>query len=145
MAVVAVDAGTTMIKAVAFDEDGAERAVAREDARVSHPREGIAEQDMAEVWAAVVICVRSATAELDEPVDAVAVTGQGDGCWLVDGSARPTGPAVLWNDARASAIVESWRASGVLDEAFKRTGCTTFAGLPHAILRWLGEHDPDRI
>ncbi|MGH3096659.1 MAG: FGGY-family carbohydrate kinase, partial [Streptosporangiales bacterium] len=42
-------------------------------------------------------------------------------------------------------IVESWRASGVLDEAFKRTGCTTFAGLPHAILRWLGEHDPDRI
>lgn len=145
MAVVAVDAGTTMIKAVAFGEDGSERAVARENTRVLHPREGLAEQDMAEVWAAVATCVRAATAELDESVDAVAVTAQGDGCWLVDEERRPTGPAVLWNDARAASIVEGWRASGVLDEAFKRTGCTAFAGLPHAILRWLGEHDPDRL
>lgn len=145
MAVVAVDAGTTMIKAVAFGEGGAELAVAREDAHVSHPREGLAEQDMAEVWTAVMTCVRAAAADLDESVDALAVTAQGDGCWLVDGTGRPTGPAMLWNDARATSIVESWRASGVLDEAFKRTGCTTFAGLPHAILRWLAEHDPDRI
>lgn len=145
MAIVAVDAGTTMIKAVAFDAGGAELAVARQATSVTHPRPGFAEQDMDEVWDAVTGCVRSIVSGLNEPVDAVSVTAQGDGCWLVDAELRPTGPAVLWNDARAEEVVADWRASGVLDEAFRRTGCTAFSGLAHAVLRWLDEHDPDRV
>src|SRR6202040_3439836 len=59
---------------------------------------------------------------------------------------RPApGPAILWNDARAAAIVDRWRAAGVLKEAFRRNGSQTFSGLPKGIFTWLKQHDPDRL
>ncbi|MEV5750755.1 FGGY-family carbohydrate kinase [Actinoallomurus sp. NPDC052308] len=145
MAVVCVDAGTTMIKAVGYGDDGAELAVERQNTTVRHPAPGHAEQDPAEVWQAVVRGVRRVLERLDTPVSHLALTAQGDGSWLVDASGAPTGPAILWNDGRAGAIVERWARDGVLERAFRRNGSLTFAGLPNAILSWLREHDPDRL
>ncbi|KAB2379554.1 FGGY-family carbohydrate kinase [Actinomadura montaniterrae] len=148
MAVVCVDAGTTMIKAVGYAEDGTELAVVRRPTTVSRPAPGRAEQDMAEVWDAVAGAVREAAAEvtaLGAGVDLLALTAQGDGCWLVDSGGEPAGPAILWNDGRAAAIVEGWARSGVIAEAFPANGSLPFPGLPNAILTWLREHDPDRL
>ncbi|MCO6006862.1 carbohydrate kinase [Actinoallomurus purpureus] len=145
MAVVCVDAGTTMIKAVGYGDDGAELAVERQNTTVRHPAPGHAEQDPAEVWQAVVRGVRRVIERLDTPVSHLALTAQGDGAWLVDAAGAPTGPAILWNDGRAAAIVERWARDGVLERAFRRNGSLTFAGLPNAILSWLREHDPDRL
>jgi erythritol kinase len=145
MAVVCVDAGTTMIKAVGYGEDGAELAVERQSTTVRHPVPGHAEQDLTEVWQAVVRGVRQVVERLDAPVSHLALTAQGDGSWLVDAAGEPTGPAILWNDGRAGAIVERWARDGVLDRAFRVNGSLTFAGLPNAILSWLRERDPDRL
>ncbi|MFI0479789.1 FGGY family carbohydrate kinase [Actinomadura sp. 9N215] len=145
MAVVCVDAGTTMIKAVGYAGDGTELAAARRTARVDRPAPGRAEQDMAAVWRAVADAVREVLAKIGDGVDLVALTAQGDGAWLVDAGGAPTGPAILWNDGRAAPVVAGWAASGVLDEAFRVNGTLTFAGLPNAILTWLREHDPDRL
>ena len=46
---------------------------------------------------------------------AVAVTGQGDGTWLVDKAGEPIGAGWLWLDARAAPIVEELRRYGVRD------------------------------
>ncbi|SPT58204.1 FGGY-family carbohydrate kinase [Actinomadura madurae] len=145
MTVVCVDVGTTMIKAVGYAEDGTELAVARRPTAVTRPAPGHAEQDMAEVWRAVVDAVREVLARTGTGADLLALTAQGDGSWLVDGDGAPTGPAILWNDGRAAAAVERWAASGVLEEAFRVNGSMHFAGLPNAILTWLSEHDPDRL
>ncbi|MBB3725886.1 FGGY-family carbohydrate kinase [Nonomuraea dietziae] len=145
MAVVCVDAGTTMIKAVGYDEEGAEAVVARRATTVTRPRPGWAEQDMNAVWEAVVSCVREVVEGMAGPVDYVAVTAQGDGCWLVGPDGEPTGPAILWNDARAAAFVADWTEAGVLKRAFHRNGSLTFAGLPNAVLAWLRLHDPERL
>lgn len=144
MAVVCVDAGTTLIKAVGY-VDGVETVVVRGTTAVSRPRPGWAEQDMGEVWASVASCVREAVGRLAEPVEFLAITAQGDGCWLVDRSGAPTGPAILWNDSRAASIVADWSRAGVLDEAFRRNGSMTFAGLPNALLTWLRAHEPERL
>jgi xylulokinase len=145
MAVVCVDAGTTMIKAVGYGEDGAEVAVEREATTVRHPSPGHAEQDPAEVWRAVARGVRRVAGRLDTAVTGLALTAQGDGSWLVDADGEPTGPAVLWNDGRAGALIERWARDGVLERAFRLNGSLAFAGLPNAILTWLREHDPDRL
>ncbi|MFV2177845.1 FGGY family carbohydrate kinase [Actinomadura sp. LOL_011] len=145
MAVVCVDAGTTMIKAVGYAGDGAELAVARRPTEVSRPRPGYAEQDMESVWGAVLDAVREVLPRLSGPVEYVAVTAQGDGCWQVDRAGDPAGPAILWNDGRAAPIVAEWARSGVLADAFRANGSLTFAGLPNAILTWLREHDPDLL
>ncbi|MDA0637282.1 carbohydrate kinase [Nonomuraea sp. MCN248] len=145
MAAISVDAGTTVIKAVGYDGDGAETAVSRRPTIVSRPAPGHAEQDMAAVWDAVAATVREVAAALGEPVDFVAVTAQGDGCWLVDAAGEPTGPAILWNDGRAAAIVDGWIRSGQAERAFRISGSSAATGLPHAILSWLTRHDPDRL
>jgi len=145
MAVICIDAGTTMIKAVGYDDDGAEQVVVREATVVTRPAPAWAEQDMELVWDAVVACVRSVGQQLGSSVDYVALTAQGDGSWLVDRDGAPTGPAILWNDGRAAGIVDGWTRAGVLDRAFLTNGSLTSCGMPNAILSWLRLNDPDRL
>lgn len=144
MAIICVDAGTTVIKAVGYDAEGAEAFVARRETVVSRPLPGHAEQDMNAVWDAVAATVREVAAQLDG-VDFVAVTAQGDGCWLVGPDGEPTGPAILWNDARAASAVDGWTRSGTAAEAFRLNGSSAASGLPHAILTWLRANDPGRL
>ena len=139
---VCVDAGTTVIKAVVFDDDGRELAVTRRDTTVSHPSRERAEQDMDEVWDAVVATVRDAVRTVARPVRLIALTAQGDGAWLVDAAGQPVRPAVLWNDGRAAGVVEQWRRDGVLTEAFRSNASLTNAGLPNAVLRVLETEEP---
>ncbi len=142
---VCVDAGTTVIKAVVFDAAGRELVVTRRDTEVRHPSRERAEQDMAEVWDAVVGAVHEAVQQVDRPVRLLALTAQGDGAWLVDAAHRPVRPAVLWNDGRAAGVVRDWRADGVLEQAFRRNASLTNAGLPNAIMRVLATEEPDKL
>ncbi len=103
---------------------------------------------MTSVWDAVcstVELVLSQSAVDAEAIDGIVTTAQGDGVWLVDAEGKPTGPAILWNDGRATDIVGRWHAGGVLDQAFRQSGSVSYAGLPNAIWRWLAEHNPDRL
>jgi erythritol kinase len=145
MAILCVDAGTTMVKAVMFDDEGRELQVARQATQVRRPSPGFSEQDMYGVWDAVVYTVRSVVHGCREPVRMLAFTGQGDGCWLVGPDGRPTGPAILWNDGRAADIIDRWEAGGVLDDAFRINGNYGFAGTSGAILTWLRANDRERL
>ncbi|MBB1257792.1 FGGY-family carbohydrate kinase [Streptomyces alkaliterrae] len=145
MTAIAIDAGTTTIKVVGYADDGEELAVSRRPTQVTRPRPRWAEQDMSEVWAAVADAVREVVAALPDAPDMVAVTAQGDGAWLVDDRGRPTGPAVLWNDGRATDQVAAWERDGVAQEAFRISGSRLSAGMPNAVLAWLRANDPDRV
>ncbi|MEU0303294.1 FGGY-family carbohydrate kinase [Streptomyces sp. NPDC006175] len=144
MTSLAIDAGTTTVKVVGYGSDGTELTAGHRPTRVLRPQPGLAEQDMGQVWEAVVSAVREVVAALPEPPDLVAVTGQGDGAWLVDDRGRPTGPAVLWNDARAADLVTGWERDGTLEQAFRICGSRLSTGMPNAVLAWMREHDPDR-
>jgi erythritol kinase len=145
MIALCIDAGTSLVKCVAFDRDGAERRVASAETAVANPHPAWAEQDMLGVWRAVTDTVQAVVAGIDERVELLAFTAQGDGCWLVDAEGEPTGPAILWNDARAADIVSAWERDGLLDAAFRICGSVGFAGLAHAILTWLSTHDAERV
>jgi erythritol kinase (D-erythritol 1-phosphate-forming) len=145
MATICIDVGTSVIKSVAFDDRGIEIALARQETEVLRPASGFSEQDMYSVWDATAFTVRTVVRQLADPVRLISLTAQGDGCWLVDANGHPTGSAILWNDARAAAIVDRWREAGVLREAFRRNGSQTFAGLPNGIFTWLKQHEPDRL
>jgi sugar (pentulose or hexulose) kinase len=75
MVAVCLDVGTSMIKAVAFDEQGIERALVRRSTDVLRPERGFAEQDMNAVWEAVGSSVQEVTEQLDEEVELLAFTG----------------------------------------------------------------------
>ena len=53
--------------------------------------DGRREQDMEQVWEAVARVAHRVVARSPDHVELVAVTAQGDGCWLVDAEGRPVG------------------------------------------------------
>lgn len=140
MTTIGIDAGTSTVKAVRFGPDGTAEQTASVPTAVRSPEPGWSEQDLDEVWAGVRRVVRE-VAPADGRVEAACITAQGDGCWLVDAAGRPARSAVLWNDARASAVVDDWDRRGLLAEAFAVNGSYGNAGLATAQLAWLAAAD----
>lgn len=123
--IVGVDAGTSVIKAVAFDLAG--RQVAASSVRNSYATgsDGSATQSMSRTWADCAAALRG----LGETVDglagrvaALALTAQGDGTWLAGAGDEAVGDAWIWLDARAAPTV-SRLAEGPGERArFEATG-----------------------
>jgi xylulokinase/erythritol kinase len=141
---VGIDVGTSTVKAAAFDATGRELAVAsRPVALALHG--GTVEQDMEEVYGAVVAVLGEVTERLPEPVELAGLTGQGDGVWLVDADGRPVRPAASWMDGRAHELVDRWLADGTFETVFRRTGGAMFPGCPGPLLAWLESHEPKAL
>lgn len=148
--IVALDSGTSVVKAVAFDSHGAMLATASRPNRYVILPGGGAEQDMARSWddAVAVLSELSATIADRHPgraVVALAVTGQGDGTWLIDADGEPVQPGWLWLDARAAGIVEELKASGAAEAAFTFTGTGLAACQQAPQLVWMQRHRPEAL
>ncbi|MFD5894107.1 FGGY family carbohydrate kinase [Streptomyces sp. NPDC060366] len=141
---VGIDVGTSMVKAAAFDAGGHALAVESRPVRLDI-HGGHVEQDMEELYGAVVDALGTLTAALPEPVELAGLTGQGDGVWLVDAEGRPVRPAISWMDGRAHEFVDAWLASGVFESVFRRSGSAMFPGCPGPVLAWLDRHEPTAL
>lgn len=139
---VGVDAGTTVTKAVAFSPDGVPLARAAQPSALLELGDGRYEQDTDQVVASVERVLAELSGAVRAPIEAVGVTAQGDGLWLVDGQGRPTRNAISWMDARAAGIVQRWQRDGLLEKAFRRTGGMMFPGASGPLLAWMQEHEP---
>jgi erythritol kinase len=141
---VGIDVGTSMVKAAAFDDAGRELAVRARPVDLTI-RGGLVEQDMEEVYAAVVAVLSELTAAVPGPVELAGLTGQGDGVWLVDEAGRPVRPAASWMDGRAHELVDQWLADGTFETVFRRTGSAMFPGCPGPLLAWLDRYEPTSL
>ncbi len=79
MVAICVDAGTSVVKAVAFDDNGDEMAIARQMVPILRVQPGWSEQDMQAVWQAVVLAIREVAATITGEVRFLSVTAQGAG------------------------------------------------------------------
>ena len=147
---IALDSGTSVVKAVAFTADGAILAArSRPNAYAILPGGG-AEQDMRRSWDDACAVLRDiaetlATQQPDAELAALAITGQGDGTWLIDAEGEPVGDGWLWLDARAAAIVEELKASGAATAAFAITGTGLAACQQGPQLLWMQRHRPEAL
>ncbi len=94
--IIGVDIGTSVTKAVAFDEEGGARAAAVRRSHVAMLSGGRVEQDLDDVVAGVGEVVREVAGAIGGTPDAVALTGQGDGLWLRDERGRPVRRSPGW-------------------------------------------------
>lgn len=141
-----VDAGTSVVKAAIFDENGDALAVQGRPIPLMHDRAGVrgaVEQDFDVILATMSAVVADAVREAGQTPESVALTGQGDGCWITDEKFRPVRPALSWLDGRAGALVDEWARSGVMEGVFRISGGAMFPGAPAAGLKWLDEHEPE--
>jgi len=140
---IGVDAGTSVVKAVAFTDEGEAVRVAGRPTRTYSPAPGRSEQDLEEVIAAVGEVVREVSA--GERVDLLGITAQGDGLWLLDANGYQVRPPILWSDARAAAIVAEWMDSGIAEEAFRRSGNMLFPGAAAPLLAFMQCEEPESL
>ncbi|WP_328881621.1 FGGY-family carbohydrate kinase [Streptomyces sp. NBC_00299] len=141
---VGIDVGTSTVKAAAFDSAGRELAVAARPVDLAL-HDGFVEQDMEEVYAAVVAVLNEVTSRAPEQIELAGLTGQGDGVWLVDADGLPVRPAASWMDGRAHELVDRWLADGTFETVFRRTGGAMFPGSPGPLLAWLDSHEPKAL
>lgn len=147
---IALDSGTSVVKAVLFDAEGRELHHAQRPNRPHHRPDGGVEQDMAQTWAdaaAVLGEIAAWCAAHDRSGDlaALAVTGQGDGTWLIDTQGEPLIPAFLWLDGRAGGLVETLRREGIGRAVFAHTGSGLNTCQQSGQLLWLRRHAPDTL
>ncbi|ACZ43370.1 carbohydrate kinase FGGY [Thermobaculum terrenum ATCC BAA-798] len=142
---IGVDAGTSVVKAVAFSEQGEVLGIEAESNRVLSPAPGLFEQDQAELISKVGQVVSRLTSRLPHRVEVIGITAQGDGLWLLDRNGDPLGHAILWLDSRAIPVVERWLEEGVVEAVARRHGNVLFPGASASILAYLDRHEPERL
>ncbi len=142
---IGVDAGTSVIKSVAFTLSG-EQVGAFARPNIYRTVEGVgAEQDMAATWADTAATLRGladSVPDLPKRTAALSVTAQGDGTWLADADGEPAGPALIWLDARAADLTADLRASPAGRRHFESTGSGLAACEMGPQLVWLDRHRP---
>lgn len=143
---IGIDAGTSVIKAVAFDLAGHQLAVASMANVFTRLEDGGVEQDLQQTWRDTASTVRDLAARLPDlswRTAAVAITGQGDGTWLIDKDGSPVSRAWLWLDARAGRLVEQMRSDASDRVRFELTGTGLNACQQGAQLAWLKRYRPE--
>ena len=101
---IGIDAGTSNVKAVLFDENGTECDSASRESTTYRTSGNCVEQDMLAVWHNVRDClleIAGRNKAICSSIAGIGVTGQGEGFWAIDRDGSPVGNAMLWQDGRA--------------------------------------------
>jgi L-xylulokinase len=144
---VGLDVGGSYVKATAFDLDRSVAVTRGKAVPVLHPAPGHNERDARVIWHAVAEVVHQVMDALpaDRQVEAVGITGHGNGLYLVDHKGRPTRNAVMASDTRAADQVRNWIDAGVQDRLAPLTWNRLWPGQPGPVLAWLRENEPDAV
>jgi erythritol kinase (D-erythritol 1-phosphate-forming) len=146
--IIGLDAGTSVLKSVAFTIDGKQVGVASRPNVYTRFGRGCVEQDMLRTWedAGQTLCDLAAVVpNLAERVASLAVTGQGDGCWLIDADGEPIGGGLIWLDSRAAEMAARFVAGPDHAAHYATTGTGLNACQQSIQLAWLQQHQPERL
>ncbi|ROM33900.1 xylulokinase [Pseudomonas poae] len=134
-----IDLGTSELKAILMDADGAVLAHAGVRLSVSRRHSGWSEQAPQAWWQACVQALEQLRAhEAYARVACIGLSGQMHGAVLLGQDDRVLYPAILWDDSRAVAEAEQ------LGSDFAEvTGSLPMAGLTAPKLLWLQRHAPE--
>jgi gluconokinase len=144
--VLAVDIGTSSVRAMAFDAAGVVRARGQRSYPTIRPSPYQEEQDpetiRSETYRAIAECLAQPGARRGG-VAAVCFSSQLYGVIALDSDDRPLTRNIMWSDARAEPQAEAMKAAGVQDSLYPVTACPMNSIYPIAKLAWLKESEPE--
>ncbi len=135
-----IDIGTSGVKAVLIDDDGALMGQASAGLSVERPRPLWSEQDPNDWWRATQQAVLSLPADKRAAVRGVGLSGQMHGAVLLGKDDSILRPAILWNDGRSS---EQCRALAATVDVEAITGNIAMPGFTAPKALWVREHEPE--
>ena len=124
--ILALDAGTTSVRAILFDHSGQICAVAQREIRQIFPQPGWVEHDPEEIWSSQVAVAMEALGSVNATaadVAAIGITNQRETAVVWDReSGEPVHNAIVWQDRRTAGMCDELRRRGALKTIQKRTG-----------------------
>lgn len=141
MSFLGIDLGTSGLRALLVDDDGAPVGATERHYEAVHPKSGWSEQDPSD-WIAA---LEGAVAELKAKHPAFArlkgigIAGHMHGATLLDADDRVIRPCILWNDTRSHA--EAAALDGT-DRVRDLSGNIVFPGFTAPKLEWVRKHEP---
>ena len=144
--IIGIDAGTSVLKAVAFSIDGKELANTSTPNVFNISDDGKATQSPKETWKKCVKIISDLCLKLPGLVNRtliVSITGQGDGTWLVDKDGEPTCDAWLWMDSRSAKIAKNLSLLPTEEARFNATGTGMFAGQQGSQMNYIESSSPN--
>jgi gluconokinase len=144
--VVAVDIGTTGVKAAAVDAAAVSCGGAEREYPTTSPHPGWAVQDPDAVTTAVVAVVREVMADVTaagHPVAGIAFSSAMHSLIALGPDGSPLTPSVTWADERALPQARRLRESGDWLALHRRTGTPVHPMSPLVKLLWFREQEPD--
>ncbi len=139
--VVALDAGTTGVRAMAVTESGEIESIAYREFTQHFPEPGWVEHDLDEIWDRMREVIDELAAGLDGPVATIGITNQRETAAVWDRrTGRPLHRAIVWQDRRTADVCDRLEADGHLPLVRSTTGLVLdpyFTGTKYA---WLLEH-----
>ena len=136
--VLAIDAGTTSVRTIAFDDAGRIVDSAQREFTQHFPMPGRVEHDASEIWAAVQSTLGEVAGRLDETPAAIGVANQRE--TVVAWSRRrsePVHPAIVWQDRRTAQRCDELNRDDVLPLVRERTGLVLDPYFSASKLEWM--------
>ena len=136
--VIAIDAGTTGVRAFALREDGTAAGFAYTEFTQHFPQPGWVEHDALEIWGAVQRTLAELAGRLTEPIAAVGITDQRETVVAWDRrTGQPLHRAIVWQDRRTAARCDALRDEGLEPLVRRTTGLVLDPYFSATKLEWL--------
>lgn len=143
--VVAVDAGTTSVRSMAFGHDGSVLAISQRNLRQIYPGDGLVEHDPIEIWDAALNTLKDCLSKMGDPggCKAIGITDQRETTVVWDrDTGLPVHNAIVWQDRRTSDICREIRDSGHSETILSKTGLRVDPYFSGTKLKWILDNVP---
>ncbi|MBY6003279.1 carbohydrate kinase [Salipiger bermudensis] len=142
--IIAIDAGGTAVKVVAFDLQGNSFASETADVETVHYPDGRVERDVAGFWQGTVSALRRIMADCaGRRIAGIGCTGFGNGIFLVDEGGHGTRPGIVSVDHRAQPLVDELEAEGAGATIASITGNRIWGGQTVMQVAQLARTEPE--
>jgi glycerol kinase len=139
--VVAIDAGTTGVRAIAFDRHGLPVSSSYREFPQYFPQPGWVEHDANEIWSTVDLVLSELATDLrqnDRTIAAIGITDQRETivAWSRS-TGQPLHRAIVWQDRRTADLCADLETEGALDLVRSRTGLVLDPYFSGTKAKWL--------
>jgi len=146
MLYVGIDLGTSAVKLLLMDENGAIRNIVSKEYPLYFPHPGWSEQNPADWYEKTIDGLKELTADCDkEQIAGISFGGQMHGLVILDGQDEVIRPAILWNDGRTGKETDYLNNEIGKDKLSEYTANIAFAGFTAPKLLWVRNNEPDNF
>lgn len=123
--ILVIDEGTTSTRAIVYDRQFGEVALAQEEVSLQYPADGWVEQKGDEIWSRTLSVCRTVIAKAGgiDRIAAIGITNQRETTLVWNRKdANPVAPAIIWQDRRTASVCDGLKAAGHEDAVQEATG-----------------------